>query len=585
MRHHRNGRTVRLPASYVTESVELGYATTVHTAQGVTADTMHGLVTGEESRQQLYTMLTRGRIANHLYLQVVGDGDPHSLIRPETIHPSTATELLERILARDEMARSATTLQRDQHDPAVRLADAAAHYVDALQVAAEDLAGREVVEALDVAAEQIVPGLIDEPAWPTLRAHLLLLAAHGTDPVAQLAAVAGRRELNSADDRAAVLDWRLDDTGHRNTGQGPLPWLPGIPQGLRDHPVWGTIWPPDPTWSARWPTRSKPPSPTPIRPYGLPKCGSVLPSSVIGDVQVWRAAMQVSPEDRRPTGPVQLQKAARTWQVHLDRQVAGDRSPALQEWGWLLNQLSPNLTQDPFAPMLADRLAALSRAGVDARQLLGSAITTGGPLPDDHAAAAVWWRISRHLTPTVTAQADTDHTFATVRTTRLAELIGADQADTLQVQPCGGQRSLLQSTMPCSAAGGSTTFSEPPACQMPGLWMQPRRWFGASRCWPTRPTDEPGEPPFSAAPADLDQRRAAVRGDRLRRPGRHHHQTRRYDRCGVERSGGSGLGGAGPGGRGPGPWRRRASEQTDADVHRMFTRAMAGRNVRSAATG
>ena len=239
VRHHRNGRTVRLPASYVAESVELGYATTVHTAQGVTADTMHGLVTGEESRQQLYTMLTRGRIANHLYLQVVGDGDPHSLIRPETVHPSTATELLEQILARDDAARSATTLQRDQHDPAVRLADAAGHYVDALQVAAEDLAGREVVEALDVAAEQIVPGLTDEPAWPTLRAHLLLLAAHGTDPVAQLAAAAGSRELDSADDRAAVLDWRLDDTGHRNAGQGPLPWLPGIPQGLRDHPVWG----------------------------------------------------------------------------------------------------------------------------------------------------------------------------------------------------------------------------------------------------------------------------------------------------------------------------------------------------------
>ena len=201
----------------------------MHTAQGVTADTMHGLVTGEESRQQLYTMLTRGRIANHLYLQVVGDGDPHSLIRPETVHPSTATELLEQILARDDAARSATTLQRDQHDPAARLGDAAARYVDALQVAAEDLAGREVVEALDVAAEQIVPGLIDEPAWPTLRAHLLLLAAHGTDPVAQLAAAAGSRELDSADDRAAVLDWRLDDTGHRNAGPGPLPWLPGIP--------------------------------------------------------------------------------------------------------------------------------------------------------------------------------------------------------------------------------------------------------------------------------------------------------------------------------------------------------------------
>jgi hypothetical protein len=241
VRHSRNGRTVRLPAAYAAESVELGYATTVHTAQGVTADTMHGLLAGEESRQQLYTMLTRGRIANHLYLQVVGDGDPHSLIRPETVHPSTPTDLLEQILARDDAPRSATTLERDQHDPAVRLADAAARYVDALHVAAEDVAGREIVESLDIAADRAVSSLTGEPAWPTLRAHLLLLAAHGVDPVAQLAAAAGSRELNSADDRAAVLDWRLDDTGLRNAGPGPLPWLPGIPPGIARPPGVGCV--------------------------------------------------------------------------------------------------------------------------------------------------------------------------------------------------------------------------------------------------------------------------------------------------------------------------------------------------------
>ena len=114
VRHVRNGRTVTLPAGYVATATELGYATTVHTAQGVTADTMHGVVTGGESRQQLYTMLTRGRTANHIYVSVVGDGDPHTLIRPDTIMPSTATEMLEQILARDGSPRSATTLQREQ---------------------------------------------------------------------------------------------------------------------------------------------------------------------------------------------------------------------------------------------------------------------------------------------------------------------------------------------------------------------------------------------------------------------------------------------------------------------------------------
>src|SRR5215211_4677758 len=102
VRHKRSHLTARLPIDYVRTSTGLGYATTVHSAQGVSADTMHGLLTGQESRQQLYTMLTRGRHANHLSLQVVGDGDPHILIRPDTVSPRTPTETLQQILARDE---------------------------------------------------------------------------------------------------------------------------------------------------------------------------------------------------------------------------------------------------------------------------------------------------------------------------------------------------------------------------------------------------------------------------------------------------------------------------------------------------
>jgi hypothetical protein len=57
----------------------------VHAAQGLSVDTVHGLSTGDESGRQLSTMLTRGRVANHLYLQPVGDGDPHSILWPETV--------------------------------------------------------------------------------------------------------------------------------------------------------------------------------------------------------------------------------------------------------------------------------------------------------------------------------------------------------------------------------------------------------------------------------------------------------------------------------------------------------------------
>lgn len=40
----------------------------IHTAQGVNADAMHGVVTGEETRQVLYAMMTRGRAETHTHV-------------------------------------------------------------------------------------------------------------------------------------------------------------------------------------------------------------------------------------------------------------------------------------------------------------------------------------------------------------------------------------------------------------------------------------------------------------------------------------------------------------------------------------
>jgi ATP-dependent exoDNAse (exonuclease V) alpha subunit len=187
VRHNRSRLSVRLPADYVRTSTGLGYASTIHAAQGVTADIMHGLATGQESRQQLYTMLTRGRAANHLYLQVVGNGEPHTVIRPETVAPRTPTETLQQILARDDTPTSATTLLRRISDPAARLHDAVQRYTDGLYVAAEQLVGPQIVQMLDGQADWIVPELTSEPSWPTLRAHLLALAAEtGEHPLLHL---------------------------------------------------------------------------------------------------------------------------------------------------------------------------------------------------------------------------------------------------------------------------------------------------------------------------------------------------------------------------------------------------------------
>jgi conjugative relaxase-like TrwC/TraI family protein len=321
VRHARSHLAIRLPASYVQTSSGLGYATTIHAAQGVTADTMHGLATGQESRQQLYTMLTRGRAANHVYLQVVGDGDPHTLIRPETVAPRTPTETLQRILSHDDDHTSATTLLRELSDPAGRLFDAVQRYTDSLNAATEHQLAPRVIETLDAHADQIVPKLTSEPSWTTLRARLLASAADtGEHPLLHLWTAAAGRELHTSGDMAAVLESRLPD--HAPTDPGPLPWLPGIPSTLHDHHVWGEYLAKRAQLVICLATHVRDcASQNSEEPVWAPR-GSHPTADLIGEVEVWRAAVGVDPQDRRPTGAGQLNAASALWQQNLDRDVA-----------------------------------------------------------------------------------------------------------------------------------------------------------------------------------------------------------------------------------------------------------------------
>ena len=91
-------------------------------------------------------MCTRGRLSNHVYLQLVGDGDPHTLIRPDTIRPH-----------RHGAARTHPGPRRHakigQHYCensrfAVWLRDAIERYTDALHVAAEHVVGKSAAQAL-----------------------------------------------------------------------------------------------------------------------------------------------------------------------------------------------------------------------------------------------------------------------------------------------------------------------------------------------------------------------------------------------------------------------------------------------------
>ena len=60
---------------YLREHVTLGYAVTVHSAQGVTADTAHAVLGEDATRAMVYVAMTRGRDTNHAYLYTRDGGE------------------------------------------------------------------------------------------------------------------------------------------------------------------------------------------------------------------------------------------------------------------------------------------------------------------------------------------------------------------------------------------------------------------------------------------------------------------------------------------------------------------------------
>ena len=148
---------------------------------------------------------------------------------------------------------------------------------------------------------------------------------------------------------------------------------------------------------------------------------ALVPAELITDMHVWRAATHVGPIDLRPTGPPQLDNAARIFQQRLDQRLAAADTHADSRWQQLLARESPRATADPFLPELAERLTNLARAGFDATLLVRSA-AAAGPLPDDHPAAALWWRILDQLPQVPNQDPAAPNAVPATRTTRTTSL-------------------------------------------------------------------------------------------------------------------------------------------------------------------
>jgi conjugative relaxase-like TrwC/TraI family protein len=97
----RTGDEIVLPADYLNQHCQLGYASTVHRAQGATVDICRALVDAFQSLELLYVALTRGAKQNHIYC-----------VTDDKRTPAELSDIVERDGAEAHMAGI-----RDEMDP------------------------------------------------------------------------------------------------------------------------------------------------------------------------------------------------------------------------------------------------------------------------------------------------------------------------------------------------------------------------------------------------------------------------------------------------------------------------------------
>ena len=223
--HIQHGGKVTLPAHYVEQSVELGYAATIHRAQGSTVDTAHALVDAATDRAGAYVALTRGRENNALYV-ALADGEKRD-------------DVLDRITGayeRDLTVHESVDQLRAEHR---NLATLIAQHEDISELATQKVMQPYLLEGMSRVKEhpvrdkdsgQIIDhtpangvedakAVLASPAWPALAHDMGEAYRSGVDPAALVERAYSYRPLEASDqgaearDYAAVMQWRVEKIG------------------------------------------------------------------------------------------------------------------------------------------------------------------------------------------------------------------------------------------------------------------------------------------------------------------------------------------------------------------------------------
>ncbi|WP_415853291.1 MobF family relaxase [Sinomonas sp. G460-2] len=228
----RFGGSIVLPAAYVAEHVDLGYAVTAHRAQGITTDTAHVLVEPTSTRENLYVAMTRGREANQAYV-VLNRPDDHTAPHPSDNPEATARSVLYGVLQHagaELSAHEAITAEQEAWGSIGRLA---AEYETIAQAAQHDRWAR-LIRTSGLRADQ-AEAVIDSDAFGALTAELRQAEANHHDLDTLLPRLVQARGFDDADDIASVIHHRLASSTARPAGSGRTRKPPRLIAGLIPH--------------------------------------------------------------------------------------------------------------------------------------------------------------------------------------------------------------------------------------------------------------------------------------------------------------------------------------------------------------
>ncbi|MFC4904906.1 MobF family relaxase [Kocuria oceani] len=193
LRHTGHGGKITLHADYLAQHGQLGYAATVHRAQGATVDTAHAIVDTATDRAAAYVAATRGRETNQLYV-ALAEGQSRD-------------EVLEAIAGaydRNLSAHETVAAEAMRNGDVATLGEVYRETADAAWRAKTRAMAVEVMGA-DKAAD-----FTSTEAWGAVATHLHTAQEAGMDPAELLNRAVHQRGFGGAEDPAAVLAWRLE---------------------------------------------------------------------------------------------------------------------------------------------------------------------------------------------------------------------------------------------------------------------------------------------------------------------------------------------------------------------------------------